>query len=80
MWCVSLPPHYRQRVSSVRISTFDEDLYEERSVILGSKVKAALEVLGRNESPQVDGTPTKSFQTTEAESVKMRTRIYQQIW
>lgn len=35
--------------------TLEEDGYEEESGILESEVKAALKVLGRNESPGVDG-------------------------
>lgn len=36
---------------------FEEDFYEEELVILESSVRIDLKVLGRNESPGVDGIP-----------------------
>lgn len=60
--------------------TFEEDSYEDDSVILESKVKAVLKVWGRNKSPVVGGIPVKLFQPTDTESVKVLTRLCQQIW
>lgn len=45
-----------------------------------SKVKAALEELGRNKSPGADGIPIELFQATESGSVKILTRICQETW
>ena len=60
--------------------SFKEDSYEEESIILESEVKAALKVLGRNKSPGVNGILIELFQATETDSVKILTRIRQQIW
>ena len=65
----------RQRMTDA----FKEDSYEEEPIILGSKVKAALKELGRNKSPGVDGILIELFRATETESVKIITRICQQI-
>lgn len=44
--------------------TLEEDCYEEEPGIPESEVKAALNVLGRNTSPGVDGIPAELFQPT----------------
>ena len=59
--------------------TCEDDSYEEDPVILESKVKAALKVLGRNKSPRVDGIAIELFEARETESVKILTRKCQQI-
>lgn len=43
----------------------DDDSYEEEPVVLESSVKAALNVLGRNKSPRVDGIPTELLQARD---------------
>lgn len=48
--------------------TFAEDFYKEESVILESKMKAALRGLERNKSPRVDGIPIELFEVTELKS------------
>lgn len=59
--------------------SFGEGFYEEEPVILESEVKAALKVLGRDKSPGADRVLTELLQGTEIESVKILTRICQQI-
>ena len=54
--------------------SFEEDSYEEEPVILESKIKADVKVLGRNKSPGVNGISIELFQATETESVKILTR------
>ena len=55
---------------------FTEDSTDEELGILESEVKVVLKVLGRNVTG-VDGTLIELFQATEAESVKILTRISQ---
>lgn len=43
-------------------------------------MKTALKVLGKNKSPGIDGELIEIFQATETESVKIPTKICQQIW
>lgn len=45
--------------------TSKEGSYEKEHVILESKVNAALNVLGRNKSPGVDGIPIDVFQARD---------------
>ena len=59
---------------------FEEESCEEELVIPESEGKAVLKVLGRNKSPGVDGIFIESFQATENESVRILTRICQQMW
>ena len=60
--------------------TSEEDFYEEPPIVLDSKMKVSLIVLGRNKSPGIDGIPIELFQATETESEKILTRLHQQIW
>lgn len=53
---------------------------EEEPAILESEGKVVLKVLERNKSPVADGIPIYLFQATETESVKILTRLCQQIW
>ena len=59
--------------------SFEEDPSEVKPIILESEVKAAVKILGRNVTRD-SGILIKLFQATETESVKILTRIYQQIW
>lgn len=60
--------------------SFEEDSYEEEPIILESKVKAALKILGRNKSPGVDGISMELLQATETKSAQILMRICQQMW
>ena len=55
------------------------DSYEEEPVILEGEVKDALKLPERNKVPGVGGTWIELLQATETESVKILTRIRQQI-
>ena len=49
-------------------------------MILQSKIEAALESLGRNKAPRMDGTPIELFQALDNDALKALTRICQRIW
>lgn len=59
--------------------TFEEDSYKEEPVILESEVKTAVKLLGGSKSPGVDRIVIELFLATKTESVKILTRICQQI-
>lgn len=60
--------------------TFEEDSYKEEPVILESEVKTAVKWLGGSKSPGVDRIVIELFLATKTESIKILTRICQQIW
>ncbi|XP_061493563.1 uncharacterized protein LOC133389608, partial [Rhineura floridana] len=60
--------------------SFTEEPYDEEPEILECKVKAALKILGRNKSPEIDGIPIELLQATETESVHILKKICQEIW
>ena len=39
-----------------------EETFDEESAILGSKLKSAFKVFGRNKSPEINGLPVQAFQ------------------
>ena len=43
------------------MGSFEADSYEEEPIILESEMKAALKVLKRNKSPEVDGVSIELF-------------------
>lgn len=52
----------------------------KKPILLESKVKPSMKVLGVNKSPGVDKILIELFQAKETESVKILTRLCQQIW
>lgn len=60
--------------------TLTDNSNEKKPVIIKSKVKDALRVLGINKSPGVDGIQIELFQASDTEFVKMLPKIHQQIW
>lgn len=56
-----------------------EETFEEAASLEGA-MKAALEANGRNASPGTDQIPTKLCEATGTKSVKILTRLGQQIW
>ena len=59
---------------------FKDESFEEQPAVLESEMKASLKATGRNKSPWADGISMELFQDTKTESIKILTKICQQIW
>lgn len=62
------------------VDFFSEVSFEEKYSALESEVKTAQRAIGRNKSPGLNGVSAELFQAIETESIKIITRLGQQIW